>query len=307
MLERQDDIATIELPTGDEVGVHRLRFGIEDGPRAAVVAAVRGDTPEGTRVAHLVVRHLRAHVARLRGRVDVFPCTNPLAAHHGSRNWPGFDVDLHRRFPGRPDGHAPDRVAHALLAELRGLDQVIELRGAHPAFREETQAHVRADQADAVERAMGANVRVVRLRTPELGNDGSLGAQLPGLICLDGGTGTRLDDHGKDLADGVCNMLAMLGILPDDALPFHWAALTRPVAATDEEVLSVRSTRGGVFLPGGQLWAAVAEGEPLGEVVDPLTGEIREVVTAPAAGHLLARREQPAVYPGSLVARLVVE
>lgn len=153
---------------------------------------------------------------------------------------------------------------------------------------------------------MGANVRLVRLRTPQLGNDGSLGAQIPGLICLDGGTGTRLDDHGKDLADGVCNILCMLGILPDDALPFHWAALCRPVVADDRHVVAVRATRGGLFLPGGDLWAEIAAGEPMGEVVDPLTGEVREVIISNVAGQLLARREQPVVYPGSLVARLVV-
>lgn len=305
MPESHDDILSIALPSGDEVGIHRIRLGTGSGPRAAIVAAIRGDTPEGTRVAHLVLRHLRSVEPRLTGTVDVYPCANPLAAHHGARNWPGFDVDLNRRFPGREDGHAPDHAAFALLRELRGMDQVIELRGAHPAFREETQAQVRADQPDAIERARGANVRVVWVREP--GESRSLADHIPGLLCLDGGTGTRLDDVGKDLADGTCNVLAMLGILPEDALPFHWAGLCRPVEVPDAQVIAVRATRGGLFLPRGALWAEVAEGEALGEVVDPLTGDIREQVDAPCAGRLLARREQPVVYPGSLVARLVIE
>lgn len=288
------------------MGVHRRRFTGGSGPHVAVVAGVRGDTPEGTRVAHAVARHLSSQHERLSGTVDVYPCVNPLAAHHGARNWPGFDLDLNRRFPGRADGHAPDRVARALLDAVRTADLVIELRGAHPAFREETQAHIRHDQPTALERALRANVRVVWRRSADLEGTGTLAGELPGLICLEGGVGNRLTDGvGLELCDGVLNLLVVLGVLPEDALPFHWAAIQRPLVATDEDVVRVRATRGGLFLPSGRMWAEVEVGTPLGEVVDPIGGETREIVTASVAGRVLAMREQPVVYPGSLVARLV--
>lgn len=306
MSERVEEICSIELPTGESVGVHRRRFVGAPGPRVAIVAGVRGDTPEGTRVAHAVGAHLRANHERLVGTVDVYPCVNPLAAHHGARAWPAFDLDLNRRFPGRSDGHAPDRVAQTLLAEVRGFEQVIELRGAHPAFREETQAHVRADQAVALERAMRANVRVVWRKSGANQGVGTLAAELPGLLCLEGGVGNRLTDGvGLELRDGVLNLLVVLGVLPEDNLPFHWAAIQRPVVATDEDVVRVRATRAGLFLPYGKMWAAMNVGDPLGEVVDPISGDTREIVGAPVAGHVLALREQPVVYPGSLVARIV--
>ncbi len=306
MSERLEETCTIELPTGDSVGVFRRRFSGAPGLHVAIVAGVRGDTPEGTRVAHTIGQHLRAVHERLVGTVDVYPCVNPLAAHHGARNWPALDVDLNRRFPGRADGHAPDRVAYTLLQALRPTDQVIELRGAHPAFREETQAHVRHDQPVAFDRAMRTNVRVVWRRGTEIDGSGTLVAELPGLICLEGGTGNRLTDGvGRELSDGVLNLLVVLGILPEDGLPFHWAAIQRPIVATDEHVVRVRATRGGLFLPGGRIWAELAAGDPLGEVVDPIAGDTREVVVAPVAGRVLALREQPVVYPGSLVARLV--
>ncbi|MDP2305295.1 MAG: succinylglutamate desuccinylase/aspartoacylase family protein [Pseudomonadota bacterium] len=306
MSERLEEICSIELPTGEAVGVHRRRFTGGAGPHVAVVAGVRGDTPEGTRVAHAVGRHLSAHHERLSGTVDIYPCVNPLAAHHGARHWPAFDLDLNRRFPGRADGHAPDRVARALTDAVRSADQVIELRGAHPAFREETQAHIRHDQPIALERALRANVRVVWRRSADLEGTGTLAGEVPGLICLEGGVGNRLTDGvGLELCDGVLNLLVVLGVLPEDALPFHWAAIQRPLVATDADVVRVRATRGGLFLPAGRMWAEVEAGAPLGEVVDPIAGETREIVTAPIAGRVLALREQPVVYPGSLVARLV--
>jgi hypothetical protein len=302
-----ETICAVELPTGEEVPVCRRRFrGATDGPHVAIVAAVRGDTPEGTRVIHAVGAHLLERVSTLRGTVDLYPCVNPLAADQGARHWPAFDVDLSRRFPGREEGHAPDRVAHALVAALRHANQVIELRGAHPAFREETQAHVRHDEATSVARAMRANVRVVWKRSTLIERSGSLAAVFPSLISLEGGIGNRLTEGvGRELADGVLNLLVEMEILPDDQLPFHWAAIQRPLVASDEDVLRVRAERAGLFLPAGGAWAQVEAGQPLGEVVDPFSGAIREVVEAPVAGRVLAVREQPVVYPGSLVARLV--
>ena len=67
----------------------------------------------------------------------------------------------------------------------------------------------------------------------------------------------------------------------------------------------MRAGRGGLFLPGTGPWTEVEAGAPLGEVVDPVTGEVLEVVPSPCEGRTLAVREQPVVYPGTLVARVV--
>lgn len=298
-----ESICAIELPSGDEVQVLRRRLGGGESPRVALVAGVRGDTPEGTRILHAVSRHLAPLEGRLRGTVDLFPCLNPMAAHHGARTWPGFDLDLDRRFPGRADGHAPDRVAHALLAAVEGATQVIDLRGAHPAFRQVPQARVRDGHAEALERAVVCNARVVWRR--EESPAGSLAEAIPGLVTLEGGVGNRLTEGvGLELSDGVMNLLAVLGILPEEDLPFHWAAIQRPLVVTDAEVCAVRTERGGLFLPSAPVWAEVAEGDALGDVVDPLSGDARASIAAPRAGRVVALREQPVVYPGNLVVRL---
>lgn len=275
--------------------------------RVAIVAGIRGDAPEGIRVAHQVASFLEQNEGRLTGTVDVYPCMNPLGAHRGTRLWPFFDVDLNRLFPGRSEGHPPDRVAHALCQDVAGADQIIEVRGARPAFREAPQAHVRARDQAAAELAMNANVAVVWARTPGPAAPTTFAHQFPGTIVLEGGAGNRLSyGVGRDLSDGVLNMLAATGVLAEDVLPFHWATLQRPVRVTDEAVLRIRATRGGLFLPEGALWAEVEEGDALGAVIDPATGEVLERLSCPARGRLLALREQPAVFPGSMVARLVM-
>ena len=51
-MSRADSIITIYLPTGGEAPIVRRRFLGSDGPRVAIVAGIRGDTPEGMRIAY---------------------------------------------------------------------------------------------------------------------------------------------------------------------------------------------------------------------------------------------------------------
>ena len=299
-----DTLIEIELPAGDAVAVHRRRFVGEVGPHVVLVAGVRGDTPEGTRVLYTVGRHLESVADRIVGTIDLYPCVNPLAAHLGARNWPGLDVDLNRRFPGRADGHAPDRVAAALVEAVRTADQVVELRGGHPSFRQAPHARVVASSPLAAERAAQANVRAL-WKIEASPTPGTLESVLPDLIGLEGGAGNRLTDGvGLELGDGVLNLLAVMGVIPESDLPFHWAAIQRPLVVSDAEVHDVRTGRGGLFLPVLACWAEVREGDVLGEVIEPISGVCLEAVRAPVAGRVLALREEPVVYPGNLVVRL---
>jgi len=294
------------MPTGDKVDIVRRRFRGGEGPRVVLVAGIRGDAPEGVRVAHNVARSLEACHAELRGTVDIYPCVNPLAAHRGMRNWPFFDQDLNRRFPGRANAHAPDLVARTLVDDVQGADHVLEVRGAHAAFAEAPQAQVRAGDADAARIARSANVNVVWSRSPGPAAPSTFAWQFPSTIVLEGGIGNRLTPEvATTLSNGVLNLLNVTGVLPDDALPFHWAGMSRPEVVGDDQVHRIRVDRGGLFLPRHRVWEAVEAGEVLGEVIDPISGATQQTVTSPADGRVLALREQPVVLPGSMVARVV--
>ena len=299
-------LTRIGMPAGDSVPVIRRRFSGSEGLRVAIVAGIRGDTPEGMRVAHQVCGVLEGCHAQLNGTVDVYPCVNPLAAHRASRNWPFFDQDLNRLFPGRPNGHAPDVVAYALTQDVRGADVVIELRGAHPSFAEAPQAHVRRGDTHAAELAKSTNVNVVWARDPSVTSTATFAAQFQGVISLEGGTGNRLTPGvGKALGEGILNLLNVIKVLPDSEIPFHWATLQRPMMVEDNQVHRIRTARSGFFLPEASPWDTVAMGDVLGQVVDPSTGALQETVFAPLAGKVLAVREQPVVFSGSMVVRMV--
>ena len=70
-------------------------------------------------------------------------------------------------------------------------------------------------------------------------------------------------------------------------------------------MIRVRTVRSGLFLPAVGVWTEVENGGVLGEVIDPSTGATREWVKSPTFGRVMAMREHPVVYPGTVVGRVV--
>lgn len=299
-------IFSIELPTGGEVQLIRHRFGKKSEPRVSIVAGIRGDTPEGMRIAFSLSNQLAAFEDSLQGTVDIYPCINPLAAEQGTRLWPFFGVDLNRLFPGKENGHPPDRVAHALIQDIRGSDYVLELRGARPSFQECTQALVQSE--DAAHLALHSNVKIVWKRTPGPAAPKTFAYQFPNTIVLEGGVGNQLTNSvGRDLCDGILNVLAHMKILPEDKLPFSWVSMERPSLVEDTNVARIRVERSGFFLPEVSLGDRLEEGGLIGRVIAPDSGAVREEVYAKQAGVVMALRVQPVVSLGIMVARLLLE
>jgi hypothetical protein len=300
-------IIQVELPSGGTVDINRFRYGSGE-KRVAIVAGIRGDTPEGLRVAHIVSEALLPFSETLCGTIDIYPCVNPLAAEQGLRLWPFFQVDLNRRFPGNASGHPPDRVAAALVDDIKGADVVIELRGARPGFEEIPNAMVRSGDEMAMNIAQNANVQYVWVREPGPAAPKTFAYQFPHSLILEGGAGNRLvHDVGQSLKNGVLNLLSFLGIFPEEQLPFAWATIERPLTIVDNEILRVRARCSGLFIPNCGLNQTIEKGMPIGRIIDPKLGLVREEVVAEHHTRLVAIRHHPVVSPGTVVARLIVE
>ena len=307
------NIFELKTPSGALLAVQRHRFGNGDGPTVAFVAGVRGDAPEGIRVAFQLMEALRSLESDLKGYVDVYPCINPLAAEQGRRLWPGFNIDQNRQFPGKPDGHPPSRLAHCLTEDLKYADLVVEIRGARLGFVEIPQTMIRETQVDneilegvtLLDIARQCNTSIVWTRRSSSIANKTLGKQFGNVIVLEGGQGNRLtEDVGDMFADGCLYLLTRTTVLPEDLLPFPWMAMEDPVIVQDADVLRIRVNSAGLFLPSVRLRALVEVGESVGTVVDPRTSTIVETVVASRSGIVIALRNQPVVSPGDMVVRI---
>lgn len=74
--------------------------------------------------------------------------------------------------------------------------------------------------------------------------------------------------------------------------------------AVGRDAADCRAERG-IFIPSVEHDGIVKKGQELAVIADPLTGEVRQTLMAPADGLLFTLREYPVVYPGSLLARIL--
>lgn len=306
-------IFELQTPSGATLSVQRYRYGNGNGPTVAFVAGVRGDAPEGIRVAFRLMQSLQSLESDLNGYVDVYPCINPLAAEQGRRLWPGFDIDQNRQFPGKVDGHPPARLAHRLTEDLRHADLVVEIRGARLGFVEIPQAMIRETQVDneilegvtLLDIARQCNTSIVWTRRSSSIADKTLGKQFENVIVLEGGQGNRLtEDVGDIFADGCLYLLTRTTVLPESLLPFPWMAMEDPILVKDDDVVRTRVNAAGLFLPSARLNAIVEAGELLGMVLDPRTSAVVEKIYSSRTGRIIALRNQPVISPGDMVVRL---
>ncbi len=104
-------------------------FAGGDGPRLLITAGVHGDEYIPMLTVRELIRRFETDAAlraALRGRVTLVPVVNESAFRLGRRC--GEDgLDLARTCPGRADGGATERTAHALSALIREADFYADL------------------------------------------------------------------------------------------------------------------------------------------------------------------------------------
>ena len=117
------------------------------------------------------------------------------------------------------------------------------------------------------------------------------------------GVGMRLTiEYGNQLSQGIVSLMAHLGMW-DGPVP----EVREPIVSVDGKVEYINAAKGGIFVPRIEHWKGVHEGEHLGDIVSPLTGDILSRVQSPCDGLVFTLREYPVVDEGSLIARILRE
>jgi predicted deacylase len=310
---RHDSILTLQLPYREQLHVHRTIFDGGGTARVAVVAGIHGDELEGLYVCHRLAawfeRLAETQPRALRGRVDIIPAMNPLGIDTLERFVPVFDADLNRNFPGDPGGLLPQRIAAAAIAALSGAALVIDIHASNIFLREIPQVRINQDfAARLVPLARGMNVDLIWLHGSVTVLEATIAHSLNsrGTPCLvvEMGVGMRITpDFTDQLLTGILNTCRTLGVLAAELElepPSHL-----PLVADDTNVHYLNAETSGLFVPTVDHWMALHRGESLGRIISPHHGAVLAEVRSPVDGVLFTLREYPAVYEGSLMARIM--
>ena len=305
----EETVASLSLAVHEKLELKKNRLtplpGKDSGKRICVVTGVHGDELEGQYVVYLLNRRIQEHPELLTGTVDIYPAVNPLGINTIQRGIPLFDLDMNRIFPGDIDGPMAEYYAHAVVEDLRGADIAIDIHASNIYLRELPQVRISEETAPAlVPLAEQLNVDFVWVHAAATVLESTLAHSLNviGTRCLvvEMGVGMRLTkSYGEQLVDGILNLMHTQGM---------WAGETKPPRkpiVSKDEVAFINADKAGIFIPSVEHNGIVKKGQELAVIADPLTGEVRQTLMAPADGLLFTLREYPVVYPGSLLARIL--
>lgn len=275
--------------------------------RVCIVTGTHGDELEGQYVCYLLNKTLQSRSEMLDGTVELYPALNPLGIDSITRGIPNFDLDMNRIFPGNPNGSMAEAVAYAIYKDLSGADMVIDIHSSNIFLREIPQVRVNVNCASTlVDYAKMLNVDFVWVHEAATVLESTLAHSLnstgtPTLV-VEMGVGMRINHvYGHRLYHGILNLLSQLGMWK---ATLDASSFSNPIVSVGDMVTFLNAEASGIFLTEMKNDVVVDPGEDIGAIVDPLTGDILQQVTAPVHGLMFTLRAYPVVYEGSLLARI---
>lgn len=273
--------------------------GAAPGPALCLTAAVHGDELNGVEIIRRVLAKLDP--AQLRGTVIGVPIVNLLAFAEGSRYLPDRS-DLNRFFPGHPRLNTAQRMAHGFFQEVvQHCERLVDIHTG--SFKRENLPQLRANlDIEAVREFVthfGATAVLHNARERGTLRDAASAAGIPAVTLELGQPGTVQREHVRYGVKAIDTLLDKLGMI--DRL--HVWQERQPIFF---RARWLRAAHGGILSSDLRLGAAVAEGELLGYIVNPLSSE-RSEIRAPFAGRLLGRALDQFVLPGFAVFHVGIE
>ena len=274
--------------------------------RIAIVTGTHGDELEGQFVCYELLRRLKAEPGYLKGIVDVYPALNPLGIDSITRGIPMFDLDMNRIFPGNAEGPMMESVVYGLMEDLKGADLCVDTHARNIFLMELPQVRINELTAETlVPLARKINVDFVWVHASATVLESTLAYSLNSIgtptLVVEMGVGMRITKkYGYQLVEGILNVMKELGVWEGET-----EEVREPIVSTDREVGYLNADSAGIYVPHVKIGEQVEEGALLGEILNPLTGDVEQSVTAPIPGLVFTRREYPVVYSGSLLGRIL--
>lgn len=304
-------VVSVGFPVDETLNIKKNRLtpknGLSGGERRiSIVTGTHGDELEGQYVCYELQRRIRQQPQCLTGIVDVYPALNPLGIDSITRGIPGFDLDMNRIFPGAEDGSMPEYIAAKIVEDLSGSDMVIDIHASNIFLREIPQVRINTLSRDAlVPYAKKLNVDYIWIHSAATVLESTLAYSLNSIgtptLVVEMGVGMRItEEYGNQLVDGIFALMKELGIWSGETI-----TPKEPIISEDGEVSFINAAASGVFVPAVEHWKDVKRGQHIGDILNPLTGEIAQRITAETDGIVFTLREYPIVSEGSLIARIL--
>ena len=301
-------IVSTTLPINERFAIRKniIKNG-KGNRRVCIVTGTHGDELEGQMVCYLVAKQLNEHLDLLDGTVEIYPALNPLGIDTIQRGIPNFDLDMNRIFPGNPNGTMAEQAAHLIVEDLKGADLVFDIHSSNLYLRETPQVRINVlNEEELVPLAKRLNIDFVWVHDAATVLESTLAHSLnsTGTKCLvaELGVGQRINHKMCNrLTLGIFNLMKDMGMWKGEV---DQSLISKPIVCKGDSVEFLNAATSGIFITELKCGVVVAEGEEIGQIVEPMTGEVLSSVVSPVEGYMFTIRAYPIVYEGSLMARV---
>ncbi|KAB1440479.1 M14 family metallopeptidase [Candidatus Galacturonibacter soehngenii] len=303
-------VVCVGLPIDEKLFIQKNRLAPESvtgkEKRITIVTGTHGDELDGQYVCYQLINKINQNQGKLKGIVDVYPALNPLGIDSVSRGIPMFELDMNRIFPGSRDAAMTENVAADIIEDIMGSDLCVDIHSSNVFLKETLQVRIsNENEKKLLPYAKLLNTNLIWIHESVTVLEATLGHSLNSMrvptLVVEMGVGMRITkEYGDHLVDGIFRLMVELGIWEEESIP-----IKAPIIATKDEVKVIHAQHAGVFVKEIEHNDWIREGEIIGNIINGLTGEIEEVITAPSDGIVFTLREYPIVYTGSLIARIV--
>ena len=301
-------IVSTALPVNERFAIRKniIKNG-KGNRRVCIVTGTHGDELEGQMVCYLVAKQLNEHPELLDGTVEIYPALNPLGIDTIQRGIPNFDLDMNRIFPGNPNGTMVEQAAHLIVEDLKGAALVFDIHSSNLYLRETPQVRINVlNEKELVPLAQHLNIDFVWVHDAATVLESTLAHSLnsTGTKCLvaELGVGQRINHKMCNrLTLGIFNLMKELGMWKGDV---DQSLISDPIVCKGDKVEFLNAETSGIFITELKCGVVIAEGEEIGQIVEPMTGKILSRVVSPVEGYMFTIRAYPIVYEGSLMARV---
>ncbi len=301
-------IVSTSLPINERFAIRKniIKNG-KGNRRVCIVTGTHGDELEGQMVCYLVAKQLNENLDLLDGTVEIYPALNPLGIDTIQRGIPNFDLDMNRIFPGNPNGTMAEQTAHLIVEDLKGADLVFDIHSSNLYLRETPQVRINVlNEKELVPLAQRLNIDFVWVHDAATVLESTLAHSLnsTGTKCLvaELGVGQRINHKMCNrLTLGIFNLMKDLGMWKGE---IQQSLISDPIVCKGDNVEFLNAATSGIFITELKCGVVVAEGEEIGQIVEPMTGTVLSRVISPVEGYMFTIRAYPIVYEGSLMARI---
>lgn len=301
-------IVSTSLPINERFAIRKniIKNG-KGNRRVCIVTGTHGDELEGQMVCYLVAKQLNENLDLLDGTVEIYPALNPLGIDTIQRGIPNFDLDMNRIFPGNPNGTMAEQAAHLIVEDLKGADLVFDIHSSNLYLRETPQVRINVlNEKELVPLAQRLNIDFVWVHDAAIVLESTLAHSLnsTGTKCLvaELGVGQRINHKMCNrLTLGIFNLMKDLGMWKGE---IQQSLISNPIVCKGDNVEFLNAATSGIFITELKCGVVVAEGEEIGQIVEPMTGTVLSRVISPVEGYMFTIRAYPIVYEGSLMARI---